>query len=62
MTMGNQIKSLVSGSVMDITVVSMCISLKTFRNFPNWKTKIIYSWIQTVELTEYGDFPSEIQL
>lgn len=42
MTMGNQIKFLVSGSVMDITVVSMCVRLKTFRNFPNWKTKVIY--------------------
>jgi len=43
MTMRNQIKSLVSGSVMDITVVSMYVSLKIFRNFPNWKTNIIYS-------------------
>lgn len=43
MTMGNQIKFLVSGSVMDTTVVSMCVRLKTFRNFPNWKTKVIYS-------------------
>lgn len=62
MTMGYQIKFLVSGYMVDNTIVSMCISHKTFRSFPNWKANVTYPWIHLTEITNHGELFFEIQL